>query len=231
MADISKRLEKAEKYLHKGKVDSALEEYLSILDVDPGNDKVRYAAADLFLQTNRNNEAAALLSELFDRELAMGDNARAGVTYKKLARIAPPKLGQIFRFAQVAERSGSRREAIEAYAAALNGFLREGRENEALSAMRRMVALDPDPRNLKRLADLASKLDDRQTAGDVFLKMGIDEESQGRAAFQWFERAYKQDPGNPNIAFRFGQALLEKGEIDRALHMLETSATAQNSLP
>jgi thioredoxin-like negative regulator of GroEL len=70
MADISKRVEKAEKLLQKGKVDSALEEYLSILDADPGNDTVRQTTADLFLQSHRGAEAAVLLSELFDRQLA-----------------------------------------------------------------------------------------------------------------------------------------------------------------
>ena len=231
MADFSKRLDKAEKLLHKGKVDSALEEYLSILDVDPGNDKVRHTAADLFLQTNRNHEAAALLSELFDRELAMGDNAKALVTYKKLTRVAPPKLGQILRFAQVAERNGSRREALEAYTTAFNGFLQERRENEALSAMRRMVALDPEPRNIRRMAELASKLNDRQTAAEAFLRMGIEEQGEGRSAFQWFELAHQQDPGNPNIAFQFGSALLAKNETERALQIFETAATGQNSLP
>ena len=72
MADISKRIEKAEKYLQKGKIDSALEEYLSILDEDPGNDAIRQTTADLFLQSNRSAEGAALLSELFDRQLASG---------------------------------------------------------------------------------------------------------------------------------------------------------------
>src|SRR5205814_8175693 len=103
MADFSKRLDKAEKLLHKGKVDSALEEYLSILDVVPGHDKLRHTAADLFLQTNRNHEAAALLSELYDRVLAMGDNARALVTYKELHRVAPPTLAPTLRFADAAE--------------------------------------------------------------------------------------------------------------------------------
>src|SRR5205814_9565601 len=112
MADFSKRLDKAEKLLHKGKVDSALEEYLSILDVDPGNDKVRHTAADLFLQTNRNHEAAALLCSLFDRQLAMGDNAKALVTYKKLTPDAPHKLGYILRFAQLPYRYGSRRKGL-----------------------------------------------------------------------------------------------------------------------
>ena len=231
MADISKRLEKAGKLLQKGKVDSALEEYLSILDVDPGNDKVRHTAADLFLQINRTDEAASLLSELFDRELAMGDNARAAVTFKKLARIAPPKLGQMLRFAQAAERNGSRREAIEAYNTAVTGFLQEGRENEALSAMRRMVALDPDPRNMKRLADMASKLQDRETAADVLVKLAIAEEEEGRSAFSWFERAHHQDPGNPHAAFHFGKALFDKGEVERALQVFEPAANAQNSLP
>ena len=131
MADISKRIEKAEKFLQKGKVDSALEEYLFILDADPGNDTVRQTTADLFLQSNRGPEAAVLLSELFDRQLASGDNVRAGITFKKLSRIVPPNLGQTLRFAQVSERRGNRREALEAYEAAVKGFLHEGRENEA----------------------------------------------------------------------------------------------------
>jgi len=230
MADISKRIEKAEKFLKKGKTDSALEEYLSVLDVDPGNDNVRHTAADLFLQINRGAEASALLSELFDRQVAMGDNDRAAVTYKKLARIGPPKLGQVLRYAQAAERGGSRREALDAYDSAVKGFLHEGRENEALSAMRRMAALDPDPERLKRLASLASKLNDRQTAAEAFLKIGVVEEQNGRSAFPWFERAYQQDAENPNIAFRFGKALLDKGDIDRATKVLQPALKAKGAL-
>ena len=41
MTDISKRLEKAERYLQKGKPEAALEEYLLALDEDPRNDRVR----------------------------------------------------------------------------------------------------------------------------------------------------------------------------------------------
>jgi HEAT repeat protein len=47
MADISKRLEKAEKYLQRSKPEAALEEYLNILDDEPKNEQVRQAAADL----------------------------------------------------------------------------------------------------------------------------------------------------------------------------------------
>ncbi|MFL6439279.1 MAG: diguanylate cyclase domain-containing protein [Terriglobales bacterium] len=231
MADISKRIEKAEKFLQKGKVDSALEEYLSILDADPGNDTVRQTTADLFLQSNRGPEAAVLLSELFDRQLASGDNVRAGITFKKLSRIVPPNLGQTLRFAQVSERSGNRREALEAYEAAVKGFLHEGRENEALSALRRIAGIDPNEANLKRLAELAAKLNDRHTAGQAYLGLGLAEEENGHIGFAWFERAYKLDPSNSAVAFRYGKGLLDKGEIDRAVKVLEPGAKPQGSLP
>jgi diguanylate cyclase (GGDEF)-like protein len=223
MADISKRIDKAEKYLQKGKVEMALEEYLSILDEDPGNDNVRQTAAELFLQVNRSAEAAALLSEVFDRQIAAGDNVKAGITYKKMARLGPPKLGQTLRFAQASERSGNRREALEAYNAAVSGFLAEHRENEALSALRRIAGIEPNEDNLKRLANLASKLHDKHTAGEALLKIGITEEQDGRIGFSWFEKAYQQDPSNPAIAFRYGKGILDKGDVTRALKILENA--------
>jgi len=231
MADISKRIEKAEKYLQKGKVESALEEYLSVLDDDPGNDGARHTAADLFMQLNRGTEASALLSELFDRQIAASDNARAALTYKKLARIGPPKLGQTLRFAEVSERSGSRREALEAYNIAIEGFLGESRENEALSALRRVASIEPDQENLKRLAELSAKLKDVKTAGDSFLKIGISEEKDGHIGFPWYERAYQQDPANSEIGFRYGRGLLDKGDIKGAVEVLEPTANGQGSLP
>ena len=66
MADIQKRLEKAEKYLQKGKQEDALEEYLEILEEDPNNEKVRQTAADISVAIDRNAEACTLLSALFD---------------------------------------------------------------------------------------------------------------------------------------------------------------------
>ena len=231
MADISKRLKNAEKYLQKGKVESALEEYLSALDADPGNDNVRQTAADLFLQVNRGSEAAALLSELFDRQIAASDNARAMVTYKKLARVVPPALGQTLRYAQVSERSGNRREALDAYEAAVQGFLREGRENEALSALRKIVAIEATEQNLTRLAELASKLRDQKTAGEAYLKIGLAEESKGHIGFPWFERAHHQDPADAAISYRYGKGLLDKGNVEQAIKVLEVSGKARGALP
>src|SRR5262249_56296825 len=98
MADISRRLDKAEKYLQKGKPEAALEEYLSALEEDPRNDQVRQTAADLCLAVGRGGEAAALLSYLFEEEVEANEVAKGIVTYKKLAKISVPKPLQTYYY-------------------------------------------------------------------------------------------------------------------------------------
>ncbi len=66
-AELTRRMERAEKLLQKGKAAEALEEYLLVLRDDPENDKVRELSADLCLSQSRGHDAVRLLGELFDR--------------------------------------------------------------------------------------------------------------------------------------------------------------------
>ena len=104
-AEISKRIERAEKFLQKGKPEAALEEYLSVLSDDRENDTVRQMAADLSISVGKVAEAVALLGELFERQVAIGDATRASLTYKKLARHTNPTTDQKIRFGQLLEAS------------------------------------------------------------------------------------------------------------------------------
>src|SRR5258708_32030433 len=133
MPDISKRLEKAEKYLQKSKPEAALDEYFRILEDEPDNVQVRQTAADLCLSLGRNSEAATLLSYLFDQEVKAGEGGSGSVTYKKLAKLVTPTAQQTFHYAQLIEKR-DKTEALEAYGSALNGFDVQGRDKRALVA-------------------------------------------------------------------------------------------------
>src|SRR5215813_11520916 len=98
MADISKRLEKAEKYLQKGKQKDALNEYLSIIEDDPNNVNIWQQAADLAVTIGENAQAVELLSQLFDHQAEIGDQAKAIANYKKLARLGTPNVDQTFKY-------------------------------------------------------------------------------------------------------------------------------------
>src|SRR6266851_705059 len=85
-AEITKRVERAEKLLQKGKTAEALEEYLQVLAADPTNDTFRQMTADLCLSLQRIPQAVKLMGELFERQADLGDATRASLTYKKMAR-------------------------------------------------------------------------------------------------------------------------------------------------
>src|SRR5258705_11718530 len=92
MSDVSKRLEKADKYIQKGKLEDALKEFEAILDDDPENGAVRERAADLAITLNRSRDAVAFLGPLFDQQAPVGDAARAARTTKNPARMRSPRL-------------------------------------------------------------------------------------------------------------------------------------------
>ncbi len=207
MPDISKRLEKAEKLLQKGKHELALEEYLAIVREEPNNDKVRQQAADLCVSQNRPEEAAALLGPLFDRQASIGDSAKAIITFKKLTRLGKPTVERSYRYAQLTERS-NRKEALEAYETALAGFVTSGRYQEAAAALERIVALEPSVVNYVRQGDLARTMGDQPNAALAFYRAGELEVQAGGDGLTKFERAYALDPRNLDAAFAYAKTLM-----------------------
>jgi diguanylate cyclase (GGDEF)-like protein len=231
MADISKRLEKAEKYLQRSKPEAALEEYLGILDDEPRNEHVRQAAADLCLVLDRRPQAMELLSSLFELEFEAGESAKGSVTYKKLCKIATPTPMQTFHFAQLTEKR-DRKEALEAYQTALQGFERQRKDKQALAACKRIVELSPTIENLQLTAEKAAALDEGKTAATNFVQLGLlqDQEAPG-SGFQSYERAYNFDPLNFQAIFLYGRGLFSRNAVKECIAVLEPVVTRVKGLP
>src|ERR1700731_3972021 len=201
-AEIARRVERAEKLLQKGKTGEALDEYMQVLAEDPQNDNVRQMAADICLSLQRTAEAVKLLGDLFERQIAAGENTRASLTYKKLARYAAPTSIQKMHFGQILETS-NRKLALETYESALEDLSKNGRPQDCLMVLKRLVALEPGEQNLLRLGELSSTAGDKVGPAAAFLKLaGMTEASGGNAA-QYFERAYAEDPSDIQIALGY----------------------------
>ena len=227
MADIQKRLEKAEKYLQKGKPKDALNEYLDILDDDPNNDNVRQQAADISVTLNMNQEACELLSVLFDKQAAINDQAKAVANYKKLARLGTPTVDQTFKYSQLIEKS-DKKTALEGYTFAVNSFLAAERRDEALAGYKRIVLLDGSAANHKALGELAESLHDNKTAAASFFKVA---ELEAENAHGWLERGYALDNTNTALALAYGKSLTAKAKLDEAVQVLTPLATPPGSAP
>lgn len=223
MSEIAKRLEKAERYLQKGKPDSALEEYLAILADDPRNDAVRQTAADLCLTVGRETDAGDLLSDLFDHHAAVGDAARSIAVYKRLIRLRGPSVQQVLQFAHFSEKT-NRREAVEAYDAALKALLGANRKQEGLAVLKRLVSVAPTPRNHERLGELSAEVGEKKAASFAYVAVAVAHEKDNEDASAAYARAYELDPQNPAAVLGHGKCLLDQGQAAEAADLLETVA-------
>ena len=226
--EITRRVDKAEKLLQKGKTAEALAEYLLVLQDDPQNDNVRQMAADLCLSLNKGTQAVILLGELFERQVAAMDATRASLTYKKLARYTNPSWEQKVRFGQLLEHS-NKKLAVGTFENALEDLHKQGRKEESLLVMRRIVDLEPTQQNHLRVAESSAQLGEHVLAAQFFLKLADITEAAGGNAAQWFERAYSENPSDPKNAIAYGKSLLGQGEAGAAIFIFEPMVQSGNT--
>ncbi|HXZ80568.1 MAG TPA: tetratricopeptide repeat protein [Terriglobales bacterium] len=223
MSDTAKHLEKAEKLLQRGKLSQALGEFQAILEEDPDNDSIRQRAVDVCLSLNQPNEAINLQAELFDRQVSSGHVAEAINSYKRLLRMGGATHARTLQYAELLEASDPR-EAMETYSVVANELIGAGKKQEALEAIRRAVTLDPSAENLRREGELAAQLGEEAEAAIAFLLLGQLEERNGRHGDSWFQRAYKLNPNDPEIAQAVGMMLLNRGDHEGARAALKQFA-------
>lgn len=220
MSEIAKRLEKADKYLQKGKLSSALEELREVLKEDPGNDYARQRAADLATSLTLTEEAIEYLNTLFDHCAAHGRPSDAIANYKRLVRMGPVDTDRTFKFAQLSEKT-SPREALEAYHTSLDAMLASGQKQDALLAIKRIVALEPNSENLRREAELAESMGDRQSAAASLFELAKLEIAAGRDGASIFSRAYGLDPYNAGIIVAHANCLIVAKRAEEAVKVLQ----------
>jgi diguanylate cyclase (GGDEF)-like protein len=224
-AELTRRVERAEKLLQKGKAAEALEEYLLILRDDPENDTVRQLSADLCLSQNRSGDAVKLLGELFERQVNAGDATRASLTYKKLARHGNPTWDQKFRFGQLLEGS-NKKLAVGTYESALSDLAKLNDKKGALQVLSRVVALEPIQANYLRVAELSSEAGESKAAAEAFKHIAQLTTTAGADPAQWYERAYQEDSSDEEIALAYGKSLLGQGQVGAAIFILEPQVNA-----
>jgi diguanylate cyclase (GGDEF)-like protein len=230
MSDVAKRLEKADKYLQKGKMEDALEELLRANEDDPSNEQVAQKAADLCVSLNRNEDATRLLAFLFDKQAGLGDMAKANITYKKLQRFTTPTPDQMYRWAQFTEKT-NKKEALEAYHTSLDGFTKASRKAEALAVLKKLVVLEPSSDLYQREGALAAELNDGKTAAAAYFQVGKIEVENQRDGFAWFQQANAHDSSNSEVAVAYAWSLLHHNDPSTALAIIEPFAKQKDAGP
>ncbi len=221
MSETAKHLDRAEKFLHKGKLDAALREYQQVLALEPEHEAAAQAAAELCLKLGLTRDAIQLLQVLFDRQAATGQ-AVAATTYKRLAKLTPPTAEQSLRAAQLLEATHPK-DALEAYEAALQSFRKAGDAVNVHVALEGIVALEPTVPRLQELGELALQRGEQKKAVGLFLEAAKMQVSAGqeRAAVKLYARAYSLQPQALPVVLAYTDLLLSEPTAERAAKAIE----------
>ncbi len=224
MADLEKLFEKAEKYLHKQRFESALETYLEIYKYSPQNEEVLLNLGDLNLKLNRTTEGLRFQSLLVDFYSRRNDFAKAVATCRKMVKVTPHDAALLVMLANLLEKSQKNSEALEAFLEALALYRKAAATTQAIDCLQHVVKLDPGRLEAHvELGELASQANQPNVATPAYLRASAlaREAGQEERWAELAERAHLLDPADENGCVAAAEVYLKKQRAPEAVALLE----------
>ncbi|MCI0404001.1 MAG: tetratricopeptide repeat protein, partial [Acidobacteria bacterium] len=221
MADIEKHLERAEKYLSKGKYEAAIDEYKSALEQSPNNLELLRTVADLYVRAGNPGEATRYYGDLFDKLAERNDATKAVLLFRKSLQPTPQPPERHARLGALLQRQGKSSEASEAYRAALELFRKAGNAAGIFESLDRLAAIEPDtPETHVELGEQAQRMGKSDAAARAFLRAGqLFRASDLPRALELLEHAHQTQPDRTS-ALAFAQARLDNNQGSEAADLL-----------
>ena len=142
--DREAALKKAEKFLRQGKLDSAIEEYVRLIDEQPRDWNSINALGDLYVRAGNGERAVAQFARVADHLFEEGFLPKASALYKKVLKVQPRHEHTVSRLAEIATRQGLLADAAMYLRQLLDERRTRGDEQGVQDAMARLRALDED---------------------------------------------------------------------------------------
>jgi len=234
MADITKHLERAKKYLEKNKLQDAIQEYETVLAEAPNSVEVIQTLGDIYTRLNQPDRAAKYYGMIFDRFAESRDTTKAVALYTRVLKNIPQPPDRIARFALLLQKQNKRDDAIEQYGAAAELFLSQKNEAEALACWEKIAQLDPE--NLERhlkIGEVGERIGKADVAARGYLRAGqlALAASDVDRAIDLLARGNRLLPADRSVALFYAQALLRKADAARAVTLLEPFPVAEADPP
>ncbi len=233
MANRDQILQGAEKLLAKGKLDSALKEYLRVLEENPKDISTLNKVGDLYVRINRPSDSIPFFTRIADFYAKDGFFLKAIAIYKKINKIDPARLEVYEQLADLYHKQGLTQDARSQYQVLADHYSKNNRPEEAIVAYRKMAAVDPGDLKIQaRLADLyrASRQINQAVAqygiiGSALLERGAHDEASAV-----FQKALDLVPGDADIQKKLVRALLTQKNTAAAMGILKKAPPSADVL-
>ncbi len=145
----------AEKYVARGKIESAIKEYRKLISSNPNDAMTLNRVGDLYVRIHRNEEAVRLFLQIAERYTEDGFFVKAIAIFKKIIKLDPTRLPIYEHLAELYHKQGLVTEARTQYQVLVDYYQKHGRIESAEGVLRKMAALDSgDPSPHVKLAEI-----------------------------------------------------------------------------
>ncbi|MBI3812449.1 MAG: tetratricopeptide repeat protein [Nitrospirae bacterium] len=208
MADKATILQNAQRFMTKGQLDKAIEEWQKLISESPNDGNIYNTIGDLLLKKNELSRAVEAYLKGAEVFHAAGFSLKTIAIYKKLIKLVPQRLDILIKLGDLNSERGLTGNAIEDYLTAAKQYSHEGNVREALEVYRKIANLDPSNTAIRlKLADLCLKEGFQEQAIDEFSKVAESylQSNRSKDAEALCERILKLDPKNEAARKLMGQ--------------------------
>ena len=225
----------AEKYLQKGRIESALADYMKVLDETPNDIGILNKVGDLLVRLNRHDESIPYFNRIAEHYSHDGFYVKAIAMYKKVNRLDPSKLEIYERLAELYSKQGLAQEAKSQYQVLADHYLKQDNTGGAVAIFQKMVQADPG--NIQLHVKMADLLTQVRRVPDALKEYAIvagmlRDRSAHAEAIQVYQKALKLAPDNVEILRSLVPLLVETGDAAGARGVLRRALeTTPRSVP
>jgi tetratricopeptide (TPR) repeat protein len=229
----------AQLFVGDGFLTKAIAVYKRIAKLAPEEIRPLEKLADLYVQQGVMSEARPLFLQLAEIHLKNNRQPEAIALLKKLLMAEPDNLRIQVRLADLYQAMGQTREAVEAYVSAAQRALARGDQAECEKLADKTLKLEPNnlaaiivkarvyssQGNLTQAAQVLEKVPDLEKGGEqaeLLLDLYLKNVKWDQAA-QLALRVFEVDQKNFGLAEKVVEALLESGQGERAMTILEST--------
>jgi tetratricopeptide (TPR) repeat protein len=222
--DRAKALEAAQKYLAKGQLDRAINEYERLVQADPKDSRLLLKLGDLYTRQGAARDATTTYRKVAEQYAEQGFFLKAVAVCKQILKLDPSQTDIWERLAEMYEMLSLVSDAVTTYEQVADAYTRNGSLRKAVKALHKIAELDPENVAARiRYAEALSKLNKPEEAAAAFHQGAELLKKQGRIDdfLKVGERLLFHQPENDEFARSLAAAYLERDNPKHALAKLQ----------
>jgi tetratricopeptide (TPR) repeat protein len=169
--DKAKVLKAAEKFLSQGKINAAIKEYRQIVDNDADDLTTLNMLGDLYVRSNKKQEAISCFERIAEHYSAQEFNLKAIAMFKKIERLRPRDPVIALKLAELYANQGLVHDARSQFLVVADAYTKSGDNKRALDILHKIADLDPNNTEIRlKLADGYLKENMRRESAAAFVQ-------------------------------------------------------------